>query len=767
MRTGMSISAALCSVNVLCGLSGLAASLPLSAWAQVADAQQVEIIGVSPLPGQGVDRAVLPYSTQRVRRPALDQAQADNMSDYLARRVPGMQVSDIQGSPFQGELSYRGFRASGLMGASQGLSVYLDGVRINEAFGDVVNWDLVPEFALDSLSVVPGANPAFGLNTLGGALAFTTTDGLKSPGTRVEFSLGQNHRQQLSLSHGGRGEEGWHHYLGASAFHEDGWRDHSAGRQGLALFKLGHDLGDQSWTTSLLLGRSRLIGNGLTPAETLQTDAQGDLQRVPDLLATRRSAIYTWPDETRHQLAQWQFNHHQDLGHGLARDGLVYLRQTRRNTLNGDVAEEIDPAEPALNAALNTTTTRQRSLGAALTWSGELAAHRWQAGLTGDAGQTRFQQWAQAGMLTASRGVAAGDDPAELSAAVSGHSLQLGAFASDTWQVLPGSHLTATLRANQARVSNTLTSVDEDTGSVEQQPRESFHYNSLNPALGWAEGLTPRLTVFGNLARNTRVPTVIELGCADPEQPCRLPAGLQSDPYLKQVRSVNAEAGMRWRPQPGQQLELTVFRVDNHDDIVFGSVSATSQMGYFRNVARTRHQGWELGWDGRITSSLTAQASWSRLDATYQVHDTLRMGMRNVEVVPGMRQAGLPRDTVKLGLDWQAAPGWNLGADWQHLSSRGVLGNEDGRVEDGEDPVASLNLPGYATLNLRARWQVSPAWSVSAGVTNLLDRRAASFGALGETLFDVNGSYTGQSREALFVAPVAPRKWQVAVQLHY
>ena len=108
--------------------------------------ERVEVIGVSPLPGQGIDRNLLPYSTQVLKRDAIDGAQAVNQTDYLNRRVVGVQVNEIQGSPFQGDLTYRGFRASPLLGAGQGLSVYLDGVRINEPFGDVVNFDLIPEF---------------------------------------------------------------------------------------------------------------------------------------------------------------------------------------------------------------------------------------------------------------------------------------------------------------------------------------------------------------------------------------------------------------------------------------------------------------------------------------------------------------------------------------------------------------------------------------------------------------------------------------------
>ena len=111
------------------------------------------------MPGQGIDRNLLPYDTQVMRRGQLDAASADNITDFLSRRLPGLQVNDIQGSPFQADLTFRGFRASGLIGASQGLSVYLDGVRINEPFGDVVNWDLIPEFSIAVAHAGAGREP--------------------------------------------------------------------------------------------------------------------------------------------------------------------------------------------------------------------------------------------------------------------------------------------------------------------------------------------------------------------------------------------------------------------------------------------------------------------------------------------------------------------------------------------------------------------------------------------------------------------------------
>ena len=84
----------------------------------------------------------------------------------------------MQGNPFQPDVNYRGYTASPLLGTPQGLSVYMDGVRLNQPFGDVVSWDLIPRLAICHRSpLMPGSNPLFGLNTLGGALAMQTKDG--------------------------------------------------------------------------------------------------------------------------------------------------------------------------------------------------------------------------------------------------------------------------------------------------------------------------------------------------------------------------------------------------------------------------------------------------------------------------------------------------------------------------------------------------------------------------------------------------------------
>ena len=377
-----------------------------AAQAQSDSAQQVEIIGTSPMEGLGVDRNLLPYGSLVVRRQAIDGAQTVNTTDLLMRRLPGMQVNDVQGSPFQGDLAYRGYRASGLLGAPQGLSVFLDGVRINEPFGDVVLWDLLPEYSLQSISVVPGANPAFGLNTLGGAIAFTTADGRSAPGGRAEFGFGSFGRKRIDASYGHYdAASGWHQYIGGTAFDEDGWRDESPGKLGNVLARLGRSDGATDWSVSLLAARSTLIGNGLVPRFTF--DDEGN--RTPDLNETRYEAVYTHPDRTRNELGQLTFNWSHQLDDASRLQALAYVRSTKRDTTNGDVADEAGEI-----ASLNTTETKQTAYGAAFSFARRSGDHQWQVGASVDANRVKFRQSEQPGEFDASRGVVpeAGEDPA-------------------------------------------------------------------------------------------------------------------------------------------------------------------------------------------------------------------------------------------------------------------------------------------------------------------------------------------------------------------
>jgi iron complex outermembrane recepter protein len=132
---------------------------------------------LGPLEGLQLSREQIPSNVQSLSSKDIRDANATSLGDLMNTRLQSVNVNDYAGNPFQMDITFRGFSASPQLGTPQGLSVFLDGVRVNEPFGDIVNWDLIPMNALGSMDVLPGSNPLFGLNTLGGALSLVGITG--------------------------------------------------------------------------------------------------------------------------------------------------------------------------------------------------------------------------------------------------------------------------------------------------------------------------------------------------------------------------------------------------------------------------------------------------------------------------------------------------------------------------------------------------------------------------------------------------------------
>ena len=158
----------------------------------------------------------------------------------MNRRLNAVHVNDVQSNPFQPDINYRGYSASPLLGTPQGLSVYMDGVRLNQPFGEVVSWDLIPRLAIATTALMPGSNPLFGLNTLGGAIALRTKDGISHTGTAMQASYGSDSRRTFEFEHGGQlTAKSMHWFVSGNLFHEDGWRDDSPSEVRQIFGKLG------------------------------------------------------------------------------------------------------------------------------------------------------------------------------------------------------------------------------------------------------------------------------------------------------------------------------------------------------------------------------------------------------------------------------------------------------------------------------------------------------------------------------------------------
>jgi hypothetical protein len=111
---------------------------------------KVGVIETTPLPGLNLKLEQIPAPVQTAVGADIEASGALDLSDFLNRRLNGVFVNGMQNNPYQSDLNYRGYTASPLLGTPQGMSVYMDGVRLNQPFGDVVSWDLIPRMAIGS-----------------------------------------------------------------------------------------------------------------------------------------------------------------------------------------------------------------------------------------------------------------------------------------------------------------------------------------------------------------------------------------------------------------------------------------------------------------------------------------------------------------------------------------------------------------------------------------------------------------------------------------
>uniref|UniRef100_Q47H97 TonB-dependent receptor n=1 Tax=Dechloromonas aromatica (strain RCB) TaxID=159087 RepID=Q47H97_DECAR len=739
------------------------AFVPAFAAESIVQTATVEVIGSTPLSGIGVPRQQLPSNVQSISDDQLEALEALNLPEFMVRALPAVTVNEIQGNPYQVDVNYRGFTASPLLGTPQGLSVYVDGVRVNEAFGDTVNWDLLPRSAIAGIDLIPGSNPAFGLNTLGGALSIRTKNGFSDAGSKLEMSGGSFGRSNIEVEHGGnKNGLGW--YAAGDWFREDGWRDYSKSDVKQFYGKLSARGAAGELDLALTQARTRLIGNGLLPLS---------------MLSERRDQIFTHPDITRNDLTQLALNGKLWLSDTQSLSANLYHRYTRTRTLNGDMNDAyendflLDPNTPS--GAHNRTSTHQNTTGAAVQWNLSTQRQQLAVGSSIDQARIRFLQTRQLGQIDGTRGIDQLGDVTDENK-LHGSTRTASLYVTDTIALRSDLHLTASARYNASRVRT-----HDDLNSAPPNLDGDHSYTKLNPAFGLAWQVVPALNAYAGFSQGNRVPTPIELGCADPANPCTLPNSMASDPYLKQVVARTVEAGLRGQVAGDIQWNAGVYRTLSSDDILF--VGTSTSAGYFTNFGKTQRQGVELGLNGKL-HRVDWYANYSWLQASFRSEACL-LGANNstrgtaaectgagqddeILVKKGNRLPGLPEHSAKLGLSWRATDWLRLGGDVQAFSSQYVRGNENNQHQSGTYTdingntrtfAGSGKVGGYAILNFNAEARLGGGWQIFAKINNVFDKRYATAGALAENPF-ASGSFQANPDDwhrETFVAPGAPR----------
>jgi outer membrane receptor protein involved in Fe transport len=681
--------------------------------------QHVDVIGTTPLPGLGTPLRDVPANVQVYGSKDIQRQKQSNLSDFLEQNPTSVTVNAAQGNPYQTDISFRGFTASPLLGTPQGLSVFQDGMRINEPFGDVVNWDLLPQSAIASLQLIPGSNPAFGLNTLGGALAIYTKSGSDSPGTAAEVSGGSFGRITTEFEHGGA-QGNWDWFVTANYSKEDGWAEHNPSRVEQLFGKLGWQTDTTDLDLSLTGANNRLEGTQTLPESWLDTPREA----------------YTFPDINKNRMWSLALKGSHFLSDDVLVGGNAYVRDYLNTSFNSDVNDDygqVDETtgETDLVQALNDRSDiTQTSYGAGLqlTLSPRLAGlkNSFVLGASGDFAHTSFAQSAQTADFSADRGtVATGDFVPETDARTTNRNLAV--YLMDTLTLSEEWAVTASGRFNDAHVS-----IRDESG--EDPALNGDHtFTRFSPAIGATFNPNEDVTAYAGYNEGMRAPTAIELTCADPLAPCKLPNAFLADPPLNKVVARTIEFGARGK-HAGWAWSAAAYRTDSDDDIQFIASGNTINAGYFRNVGTTRRQGLELTLGGPV-GPVHVDARYAFIDATYRTgfvenspNNSSADEDGNITVTSGSRIPSIPRNSLHLRVDAEVLADWQLGANLVLAGPSYARGDENNQDVHGQ-------VPGYAVVNLDSTYRFSKHAMLFARINNLFDRRYSTFGILGENVF--------------------------------
>ena len=745
------------TLSICAGSSLLAAMFAYADTPSDATLETVTVTATA-IPGAKIDIDKIPGNVQVLSANDLIREGSASLTTALNSNLSSVNINDDLDDPFQPDILYRGFEASPALGTPQGLAVYQNGVRINEAFGDTVNWDLFPDIAVQQVELV-SSSPLYGLNALGGAISVTMKNGFTYQGADLELS-GGSYGQRAVIAQYGMNSGIFGVYVAGRALDWDGWRRFSNDRMRDVYAVLSAHADAATLDFSYTRADNTLNGQGPAPVQEL---------------AVNRSLVFTGPQTNINTLNFFTLNGNLKVTDSLSVQGVLYYRDYAQTVSNGNTTN-YGPCtnvagilcQPPPHSTEQLIDTRGQPIpdisnggtlyigendyelvhawgrGGSLqvTDSQSIAGHDNQvsAGVAVDYASTGFFTGAQVGLInsqllvlpspylvyTAESSQEANDNGDSTPVSVDSINKNLGAFLTDTFNVLPELAVTAGGRYNIAHIDLADQLGDNLTGN-----NRFVHFN---PAIGATYKVAPTITLYGGWSQNTRTPTASEIECSNPLTPCLLPTNLAGDPpTLRQVISHTSELGLRGKipsaKGSGSEIDwnLSAFRTLLKDDI-YGIATSVSQ-GFFQNIGDTRREGFEAGinyrssaWDAFLNYSFV-QASFRSPLVVPSPSNPYQDALGDIRIEPGDRLPGIPEHRLKLGVDYKIVPSWTVGATANLASSFYYVGDESNQLAP---------IPGYTVVNLHSTYRPVDHLELFATVNNLFNRKYSTWGILSD-----------------------------------
>ena len=620
-------------------------------------------------------------------------------------RLPGVSIFDDQGTRAQPTLEIRGSRLSPVVGVSQGVSVFLDGVRINEPDAQELNFDLIPMDAVSKAELVRGPGTLYGKNSLAGALVLTTRRGSFTPELSADVEAGAFGYRGARVSAGGVLDDVDGFFM-ARGTDEDGYRDETPARTRQVFLNVGRKGNKTDLAMTVLYARDRIYQAGSLPESWLRED---------------RTANFTGGDFFEPELWHIAARGERPFAGGTIR-GNAFRRDNDYQQFNVNVDA------PSTDAHVDNT-----SKGGTLEWTLPTAVAGLPLGLTIGAEYSRNDITYRIFSVPTAAAPAFEEECDQATGLCENARVKeddAALYAQGVLSVTPALALTASMRGDYVRIPF------HDIREPENDGTNS--YRRFSPRLGVNYYLGPEVRGYAAVSTGFRAPAPLELACADESSPCSLPFALGDDPPLDPVTVVNYESGFDWEPNEGTALDIVGFREEARNEIVF--VAAHTTTGFFQNIARTRRQGIEASGSLKLPAGFRVFGSYALIDATYQSAVLLASEMPQPDSArPGDRFPLSPLQRGSLGVELTRTLGKSAIAaqlSMNAVSSQYLRGNDENLDEvnlsdDAEPRFVDGSVPGYAMASLQLRYE-RPHLAVSAHIQNLFDRDYETFGIIGE-----------------------------------
>jgi outer membrane receptor protein involved in Fe transport len=647
----------------------------------------IEVVGsirpfAGPAVGSGIPARITTLSGREVN------AYRPRMLSDLMQQQAGFSVYNDLGSPLKLNLSSRGFVASPVVGVPQGVSVFLDGVRMNEVDAAQVNFDLLPMEHVKRVELLSGNGSLLGRNSLGGAINLITARGEGTMSGRVELSGGSFNSFRGEGNVSGLTRNGVDYYAGGTWHREDGWRDVTSGRQRNLFLNLGK-LGERSGIRlQALYAESRAETAGSLPESVYRVNPDSNL------------SANDYEDLRQIQIS---VSGYRQAGFGRT-SFITFIRHHRAERFNANQEDDPDAFGTARNTAFGYT-----------------ADYRWSKPIGGE------------GALSVRVGVDGSVNKALISLFVDsvkfgGGRISSTRVRSPIWDLAPFAMADLTRGGVTVSAGARLDHVEIPFHNLDDPSLDTTGiYTRLNPRLGVGVDLGQGFSSYGSWGMSFRAPAVIENACADPERPCPLPFALGDDPPLKPVTAGTLEVGVA-HTSSRTYVGLSAYRTDVHNDIFLtpnpDAPEGSTLEGYFINLDKTRRQGVEVKARFLPPGGHSLFVNYAYTLATFQSDAEIFSPLVNEEqgitnaVRPGNRLPLVPEHQLKGGVDLLVSPAVSLGVQGRYVGSQVLRGDEANRTS---------RLPAYFVADARAGVEVG-RFDIVGIITNIFARKYASFG---------------------------------------